>query len=149
MSLHPLAWIEPVFFPGSLFGGAEAIQGVIFSGRPQGFTVMTRRGSWASARAKRYIAWKKFVQAEAARQGWQPERFPGGAGLAIFSQAFFENGVHPDPENVHKGIVDSLFWSMKGGDKQLGGAFGPPQYSKTDPRVEVSIWRLHGQEARR
>lgn len=60
--------------------------------------------------------------------------------LHIGTTAYFVNGTHPDPENVHKLAKDALFWKVKGGDKWTGGIYLPPRYSRTDPRTEVFVW---------
>lgn len=50
----------------------------------------------------------------------------------------FANGVHPDPENVRKGIVDALYYD-RGGDKYVWGLTGFARYDPDNPRVEVFI----------
>jgi len=59
--------------------------------------------------------------------------------VSIYTRAFFADGRHPDPENVRKAIADALFYGQPGGDKYTGGAFCPPVYDKSNPRVEVVI----------
>jgi hypothetical protein len=60
--------------------------------------------------------------------------------LYIGTIAYFVNGIHPDPENVHKLVKDALFWKVVGGDKWTGGVYLPPRYSRIDPRTEVFVW---------
>lgn len=62
------------------------------------------------------------------------------APLRIATVAHFVNGTHPDPENVHKLVKDSLFHKAPGGDKHTGGLYAPPRYDKDLPRVEVMVW---------
>ncbi len=65
------------------------------------------------------------------------------APILIRTICWFQDGTHPDPENVHKGIIDSLFYrKYKRGtaDKYTGGCFYPPQYDSDNPRVEVIIY---------
>lgn len=62
------------------------------------------------------------------------------APLLIGTVAYFVNGIHPDPENVHKLTKDALFWKVRGGDKWTGGVYVPPRYSREQPRTEVFVW---------
>jgi hypothetical protein len=61
--------------------------------------------------------------------------------LMLFTRAYFSNGVHADPENVHKGIKDALFYTKGKGtaDKYTGGQYLPPMYDPDNPRVEVIL----------
>lgn len=56
----------------------------------------------------------------------------------VFTIAFFHNGHHADPENIHKGIKDALFYKAKCGDKYTGGAYLPPLYVPNSPCVHVT-----------
>ena len=64
--------------------------------------------------------------------------------LHIHTRCVFNRNTHPDPENVHKVIVDALMYDPTGKrkssarDKYTGGAFTPPQYGER-PFVEVII----------
>jgi len=58
--------------------------------------------------------------------------------------SFFRNKQHPDPENVHKGIIDALMYGFKqrkvrANDKHIGGEYVHPKYDAANPRVEVRI----------
>lgn len=65
--------------------------------------------------------------------------------LHIGTVAYFQNGKHPDPENVHKLVKDALFHKVKGGDKWTGGIYLPPLYDPEVPRTEVFVWKhVHG-----
>ena len=59
----------------------------------------------------------------------------------VFTRCYFSKGTHADPENVHKGIKDALFYQKGGGtaDKYTGGGYLPPMYDKDNPRVEVIV----------
>ena len=71
-----------------------------------------------------------------------PLQATGEKPLCICTVAWFRNGVHPDPENVRKGIADALFKAGEGGgDKYTGGTFYPPMYAK-NPRVIVEVWEV-------
>jgi len=68
-----------------------------------------------------------------------PLESPRDQPLMIFTRCYFKDGRHPDPENVHKGIKDALFYKAKDGDKHTGGHYLPPLYDKQNPRVDVFI----------
>jgi hypothetical protein len=61
--------------------------------------------------------------------------------LMFFTRCYFKSGVHPDPENVHKGVKDALCYQRGGGtaDKYTGGGYLPPEYDAQNPRVEVIV----------
>jgi len=61
--------------------------------------------------------------------------------IMVFTRCYFASGVHADPENVHKGVKDALFYQKGGGtaDKYTGGGYLPPMYDKKNPRVEVIV----------
>lgn len=59
--------------------------------------------------------------------------------LMIFTRAFFDIRTHPDPENVHKGIKDALFYRARFGDKYTGGHYLPPKYVDRNPYVDVLV----------
>jgi len=111
-------------------------------GDPGGYYSQGARPNWK--RMKAYHAWKAYVQATAAAQGITlPLTAKADSPLIIGTRAFFRNGTHPDPENVHKGIVDALFYDprkeRRGSDKHTGGTFQPPMYDAENPRVEITI----------
>lgn len=68
-----------------------------------------------------------------------------GARYFVQTVAFFRNGTHADPENVHKLLKDSLFYKVKRGDKYTGGIYADPIYDKENPRVEVWVWKTKGE----
>jgi hypothetical protein len=59
--------------------------------------------------------------------------------LHIHTRAYFKNGTHCDPENVHKLVKDAIFYKARGGDKYTAGCYPSPLYDKENPRVEVEI----------
>ena len=65
--------------------------------------------------------------------------------LLVHTRAYFDSNRHPDPENVHKVIVDALMYNATGErrsstrDKFTGGGIVPPRYDEKNPRVEVVI----------
>lgn len=117
-------------------------------GKPVGYYSTTHKGVWTDPRVKKYHAWRDEVRRAASKAGITlplvaTEMHP----LIILTVATFANRVHPDPENVHKGIVDALFYMSKAeraifkkssSDKHVGGAFSPPAYG--DPGVSVAIY---------
>jgi hypothetical protein len=107
-----------------------------------GYYSLGKKPNWT--RMKKYHAWKKAVQLVARSQGIHlPLTASKEQPLSITTRAYFRNGVHPDPENVHKGVVDAMFYDprkeRRGSDKYTGGCFQPPMYDPDNPRVEVWI----------
>ena len=108
--------------------------------RPQGYYA---RGSRPNGkRLKQYMQWRDTVRGYAMLALLRlPLRASKNVPLVIVTRSYFENGVHPDPENVHKGVVDALFYAKPKGsaDKYTGGQFSPPLYDPERPRVEVWV----------
>lgn len=110
-------------------------------GPPVGYTIQL--GRFANTKVKqKYREFKKLVQSLA------PIQLPLVASrekpVIVETECFFVNGIHPDPENVHKGVKDALFWVKSGmgkgaGDKYTGGHYEPPQYDKLNPRTIVTV----------
>lgn len=98
-------------------------------------------------RLTKYVEYKRLVQVTAKVAGVDiPLTATRTDPLIIRTRAYFKHGTHPDPENIHKGIVDALFYPAtrrgKGvGDKYTGGSFNPPVYDAARPRVEIMIER--------
>ena len=106
-------------------------------GAPLGFIAGWDKKSWAKRR--QYMVWTKGIRTIAMAAGW---RFPAATRaepLAIHTRAFFRNGVHPDPENVHKAVADALMYKLKCADKYTSGGYASPLYDKENPRTEVVI----------
>ena len=94
--------------------------------------------------AKRYWEWKKYVQAVFLRE--YPEysttiyQSPSlttkmSATARMDIKIYWVNGKHADPDNIFKGIADSLFQQ----DKYLDGSFESHYASDGKGRVEVEI----------
>lgn len=126
----------------------------VVPGRPRGYVATTYRSKFsrgfdASAYKSylRYTAYCKHVRRCAAAAGVElPIVSSSKNPLLIKTIAYFESGVHADPENVRKGIADALCYNEKAGkdkrkgkDKWIGGSFPPPRYDPEDPRVIVII----------
>lgn len=117
-------------------------------GDPVGYCTNNGR-QYNTKRKKKYLDYKMLVQQCA------PINLPLEASrdepLIITTVCYFRHGTHPDPENVHKGIKDALFYGAKGvGDKYTGGQYEPPLYDRQRPRVEVKIrGQQHGEEEQR
>lgn len=112
-------------------------------GPPVGYTTNNGR-FYNTKRKKKYLDYKKLVQETC------PFRLPlessKSAPVHIRTVAYFVNGTHPDPENVHKGVKDALFYGASGaGDKYTGGSYEPPLYDAKNPRVEVEIIEHFGE----
>ena len=96
----------------------------------------------APATRKRYIEWCKTVQNYAMVAGFRFEPPTERSPLYAHTRAWFPDRRHGDPENIHKSVVDALFY-RKGegskGDKYTGGFFDAPRYDAHNPRVQVVI----------
>lgn len=92
---------------------------------------------------RKYWAYCNVVRLRAKESGLRklPLRAKKEEPLMLFTRCFFKNGVHADPENIHKGVKDALFYEKGGGtaDKYTGGHYLPPMYDAKHPRVEVIV----------
>lgn len=109
-------------------------------GIARGYTTHNRGGK----PSKQIIAYWQYMEdvRKAAKYSARmplPLESPKDQPLMIFTRCYFRDGRHPDPENVHKGIKDALFYKAKDGDKHTGGFYLPPLYDKENPRVDVFI----------
>lgn len=112
----------------------------IVDGTPRGYCI--QMGKYQNTKVKRrYVEYKQLVQAVASLVGIElPLQASKEKPVHIYTKAFFKDGVHPDPENVHKGVKDALFYKAGGaGDKYTGGAYEPPLYDPERPRVEIEV----------
>lgn len=120
------------------------MQSVSFTipGKPVGYTIIAGK-FYGGKRKTQYLNYKKLVQAllPPTLRGLTATR---ERPVLILTQAYFENGTHPDPENVHKGIKDAIFYKAEGGDKYTGGTYWAPHYDKQNPRVVVTVEWDHG-----
>lgn len=134
----------------------------VVPGKPVGYVATTGKSKWTKEYQK-YAEYAKVVRLHAAAAGLSiPIHATKERPLIIKTIAYFENGVHCDPGNVQKGVVDALFYDEekaalakfarqagrkpkkgrgtgKGDDKHTGGAFPPPRYDKKNPRVVVIV----------
>jgi len=107
-------------------------------GPPVGYTVVTHRGKRTLA-AKKYFEWCKRVRMLA----WEaklvtPMDCTPGHPVAVDAKPFFGGKVHPDVENVQKGIVDALFRLSKD-ERRFRVVAGKPCYQD---KFVTSRWRL-------
>jgi len=107
-----------------------------------GFYVLGKRPNWG--RLERYNAWKDHVRGAALDVGLKlPLEATKAKPLYVSVVSWFASGVHPDPENVRKGVIDALVQNLesgrRGSDKYIGGFCEIPRYDKARPRVEVWI----------
>jgi len=73
----------------------------------------TTQGSHWDPRKKRYAAWKRYVVGCWLEQFGDIPKFKNGSSYRLDVDCFFKNETHGDPENVRKGIQDSLFLNDK------------------------------------
>ena len=106
-------------------------------GKPVAFIAAWDKQDWKKKRA--YMEWVQFVRICARRAGFDAEPATKAMPICIHTRCWFKNGVHPDPENVHKAVVDALMYELKNRDKYTGGAFPAPLYDPLNPRVEIVI----------
>lgn len=111
--------------------------GFTVSGPPVGFIAQWDKRGWTTR--SRYRDFAEAVRLQAAIAGLRSVVATRDRPLVVHTRAFFANGTHPDPENVHKAVVDALFYGAKGRDKYTGGAYSPPRYDRSVPRVEVVV----------
>lgn len=107
-------------------------------GRPVGYYAQGKFPNWK--RKIKYEDYKRNVQRCMMAAGVKDLFATKERPLWIHTTAYFPNGVHPDPGNVQKGIVDAMFWGQSSSrDKYTGGSFAPPLYDTDNPRVEVVV----------
>jgi hypothetical protein len=108
-------------------------------GKAVGYYTSGARPNWT--RLKSYRAYKQAVQWAAKAAGLRlPLMATEAAPVFVTTRLFCRSRVHHDPENVHKGIVDALFYGAKGGDKHVGGTFWPARYGEREA-VKVAVER--------
>ena len=126
------------------FEERELLFEFVVPGPPNGYYAKGKYPNWK--RLNEYHAWCDVVRTAAVVAGVAlPLVATEAVPLHIHTIAYFDTRVHHDPENIHKGAKDALFYPMGGvkrkgsADKHTGGTYAPPLYDK-DPRVEVWIW---------
>lgn len=103
-------------------------------GNPLGYT-RTTQGARFNARYRRYVEWKQYVVAAFLRGAVcmpktnQLNRHPiGGMPKArVTISISFKSEVHSDPDNIVKGIIDSLFENDKHVDVSTKHFCGQPR----------------------
>lgn len=132
-------------------------------GPPVGYYAQGRsrpkKGSKTWLRMIKYHDYQRTVRQVAAMAGIKlPVKATSDHPLKFTTISYFSSKVHPDPENVHKGIKDALFWEPKDdmskfvrkmngetkgtADKYTAGYYDAPLYDKENPRVEVIIEKI-------
>lgn len=112
---------------------------------------ITRAKPW-SKEAKRYVAWKQYVQT-CFDLGTTFSRGDSvrDENVLLWTQAYFYSRSHADVTNVHKGVEDALVdrrkHSSKGtfvltSDKSLAGVMGGAKYDKAHPRLVVRLYDI-------
>ncbi len=89
------------------------------NGNPIPYHRTTQRAKWKDPAARRYAAWKKFVQQHALEAGLKIGELKKNGHYRLDVVCFFVGERHGDPGNVRKGIEDSLFEIA--GDKHVWG----------------------------
>lgn len=109
----------------------------VVPGKPVGYLIIAGK-FYGGPRKTAYLNYKKLVQTlcpPELRDILATRERP----VHVQTTSYFENGTHPDPENVHKGVKDALFYQKKGGDKYTSGQYAHPLYDKVNPRCEVTV----------
>lgn len=103
-----------------------------------GYYTQGARPNWS--RLKAYHDWKDHVRLHTPTELHEHNARDYDSRIQIDTVAYFASGVHNDPENVRKSIVDAI---CAGGDKWAFGAHDFPRYDTQHPRVEVTVtvWR--------
>lgn len=96
----------------------------------------TRGARPDAIRLQEYLDWKAHVQMQARLQRLTLPRATQGQPVRVDVVGHFEGGVHCDPENLRKGIVDAL-WPA--GDRWVYGYHHHPLYDAENPRAVVTI----------
>ncbi len=112
----------------------------VVPGHPVGYKRTTQEGCKFDAGYKRYQEYKDSVVSAFLDQvpgNWghpKPLTTTKNQKARVDTFIYFKSGIHPDPDNVQKAILDSLFKS----DKYCAGSFDY-DYDKENPRVEVTL----------
>ena len=88
-------------------------------GNPIPYHRTTQRAKWKDPAAKRYGAWKKFVQQHALEAGLKIGKLKKNGHYRLDVTCFFVGENHGDPGNIRKGVEDGLF--EVAGDKHVWG----------------------------
>mgnify|MGYP001583581100 CR=1 FL=1 len=99
-------------------------------GNPIPYHRTTQRAKWKDPAARRYAAWKKFVQQHALEAGLNIAKLKKNGDYRLDVTCFFVGEAHGDPGNIRKGVEDSLFEIA--GDKHVWGMVDFAHASKAD-----------------
>ncbi len=109
-------------------------------GNPIPYHRTTQKSLW-DKQAKRYAAWKKYVQQCALEAGLDIRKLQKNQTYSLDVMCWFTDETHGDPENVRKGVQDALFEIA--GDKHVFGAVYfahiPGLTESHNPGVEISL----------
>jgi len=117
----------------------------VVSGRPVPAARMTQRSKFASARAKRALAYQELVawcaRAAAAPLASRPAALPFTGPVELTCRFFFRDGRHGDLTNLIKAIEDGLVYGgLIANDKQiLRYGAGTGIYFAEEERAEVRL----------
>lgn len=115
------------------------------AGNPVPYMRMTQRSMWNPG-AKRYMNWQHFVRLKyveqcdpsiigSVLQSHKPINLATGEKAYMHIMIHWANHHHGDPDNVWKGIADSLFAN----DKHVSGSFDYVMADDGKGLVEVQI----------
>lgn len=106
------------------------------AGPLHGYTAQSR-GSYWNKRSREYHAWKDLVRL-AGREAGIPDEIPPEERWGIKTEIFWKGKARIDPENVQKGILDSL-WKQ---DRRVSrGEFVSTENAGPE-RCGVAVWRI-------
>ena len=117
----------------------------VVPGRPVPAARMTQRSKFASARAKRALAYQELVawcaRAAAAPPASRPAALPFTGPVELTCRFFFRDGRHGDLSNLIKAIEDGLVYGgLIANDKQiLRYGAGTGIYFAEEERAEVRL----------
>jgi hypothetical protein len=111
-------------------------------GEPVGYTIAFQRNA---PRVKRYHQFCELVRFSALQAGLVlPIEATEAEPVYLYTQAVYGRRRFPDPENVHKGIKDALFYQRRlairgrGDDRWTGGQYEAPAFAETP--ADVGTW---------
>ena len=113
------------------------------NGNPIPYHRTTQRAKWVDPAAKRYAAWKKFIQQHAIEAGLNIGKLKKNGCYKLDVTCSFVGENHGDAENIRKGISDALFEIA--GDKHVWGTvnffhdFKPSPKDKIFPGVMITL----------
>jgi hypothetical protein len=111
-------------------------------GEPVGYTIAFQRHA---PRVKRYHQFCELVRFSALQAGLSlPIEATEAEPVYLYTHAVYGRRRFPDPENVHKGIKDALFYQRRlairgrGDDRWTGGQYEAPAFAETP--ADVGTW---------